>query len=531
MEICYSCMKKEPEPKEVQKKIDAPENIIKMHIEYEEKLKKMEELLHKENVINQKEQSLKQIENQLNKDKEVFLKRKQQLIETENNQNVKEKNLKEQEEKIKEKENKLKKEIQDKQKENNDKEQNLKKEFINLEKQRQDFEKEKQLVQNKKNEINEKEQNLQKEFINLEKQRQEFEKEKQLENLPILVGLNNIGATCYMNATLQAFSNTDQLTDYFLNKFQYNPNDESKKMSNEYYKLIINLWDKHKTNGAFSPEDFKTVLSKENPLFQGVKANDSKDLINFLLERLHTELNNPITNANEINYINVNQLNEMESFNAFLQDYQNNYKSIISELFYGVLETKCKCTGCQAIKFNFQVYSFIEFPLPEVNKYCYNNGRRMSLVNNDGTNPDIDLYECFDYYQKIDYMTGDNKMYCNLCNTTLDSFYSTSLYSLPKYLIINLNRGKNAYYQCKVHFPEQLNLINYVSFKNGVTVYKLYAVICHVGESSMSGHFMAYCRNKKDDNWYLFNDAFVNKCTQPYQYNNGMPYILFYKAP
>ena len=29
----------------------------------------------------------------------------------------------------------------------------------------------------------------------------------------------------------------------------------------------------------------------------------------------------------------------MEYFNAFLQDYQNNYKSIISELFYGVLET------------------------------------------------------------------------------------------------------------------------------------------------------------------------------------------------
>ena len=38
---------------------------------------------------------------------------------------------------------------------------------------------------------------------------------------PILIGLNNIGATCYMNATLQCFSNTNKLTEYFLNEYKY----------------------------------------------------------------------------------------------------------------------------------------------------------------------------------------------------------------------------------------------------------------------------------------------------------------------
>ena len=198
-------------------------------------------------------------------------------------------------------------------------------------------------------------------------------------------------------------------------------------------------------------------------------------------------------------------------------------------MFYGVFETKSKCTGCNYIKYNFQVFSFLEFPLFEVNNFCYKQGKR-PLYNNDVSNPNVDLYECFDYYQNIELMTGDNKMYCNLCNQTLDSFYGTTLYSTPNYLVINLNRGKNAYYQCKVNFPEQLNLYNYVTNKNGVTVYKLYAVICHYGESSMSGHFMAFCRHRKDYNWYLYNDAMVNKCSNPYQYNEGMPYILFYKA-
>ena len=160
----------------------------------------------------------------------------------------------------------------------------------------------------------------------------------------------------------------------------------------------------------------------------------------------------------------------------------------------------------------------------------YQNGRRMSLVNNDGTNPDINLYECFDYYQKIDLMNGQNQMYCNICNENKDTYYGTTIYSLPNYLIINLNRGKGAVYSCKVIFPETLNLLNYVTFKDGITAMKLYAVICHIGPSSMSGHFIAYCRHRINNKWYKYNDSFVTECTQPNEYYNGMPYILFYKA-
>ena len=45
--------------------------------------------------------------------------------------------------------------------------------------------------------------------------------QKVLENIkpePILIGLNNIGATCFMNSTLQCLSQTKALTDYFLQK-------------------------------------------------------------------------------------------------------------------------------------------------------------------------------------------------------------------------------------------------------------------------------------------------------------------------
>ena len=49
-------------------------------------------------------------------------------------------------------------------------------------------------------------------------------------------------------------------------------------------------------------------------------------------------------------------------------------------------------------------------------------------------NPDVDLYECFEYQNTSELMTGDNQMYCNMCNYTCDSLYGSYLYSTPNYI-------------------------------------------------------------------------------------------------
>ena len=360
-------------------------------------------------------------------------------------------------------------------------------------------------------------------------------KEQIKQTEPILVGLDNIGATCYMNATLQSLSNTKGLTDYFLKKYKYNKEDNNKLMSNEYYTVLSHLWNINYNKKSYSPNSFKDVLSRENPLFAGIAANDSKDLINFLLERFHQELNIIDVNENiNINYNLINQneqLNEQKMLNLFFVDFKNKFRSIISDLFYGVMETKTKCLGCQQTKYNFQVYSFIEFPLEQVNKYFINNKLKNSISSlNSNNNPDINLYECFNYYGNMELMNGENQMYCNTCKKCCDAYYQTILYSAPNYLIINLNRGKGAVYQCNVIFPEKLNILNFVSFQEGNTYFELYAVISHIGPSSMSGHFIAYCKNKIDKKWYKYNDALVTPCAKNDEYKIGMPYILFYQA-
>ena len=455
------------------------------------------------------------LETQKSNKKEKNLSKNEKKLET---LNQRKEELDRREQNIRVKENLLK----NKEDQNNIDLKNLK-DFIN-QMNKEMSEKEKALEE-KEAELNLKNQELIEEKKNFEEIKKKFE----LSKIPNEVGLQNIGATCYMNATLQALSNTDKFTTYFLTKYKFDPNDNNKKMSNEMYKVLINLWDQNKKKGDYPPNDFKNSLSEENPLFAGIQANDSKDLINFLLERFHQEMNNPSANQKNDNNI-VNQMNESETLNIFVQDYFSSNQSIITDCFYGIIETKSTCSGCKLTKYNFQIYSFLEFPLKEVNAFMFQNGKREVLVNQDGTNPDIDIYECFDYNQKLDLMTGQNQMYCNICNGNTDTYYGTSVYSLPNYLIINLNRGKGATYKCKVNFPEVLNLLNYVTAKEGNTAMKLYAVICHYGPSSMSGHFIAYCRHRINQKWYKYNDSQVTECTQSNEYKNGMPYILFYQA-
>ena len=150
----------------------------------------------------------------------------------------------------------------------------MKKELENqynlLKEKENNFEKEKNQInikivelQKKEKEIILRENNVIKKEINLnEREKKIIEIEKK--NKIVLIGLNNIGATCYMNATLECLSNTKELTEYFLTNYKKAPN---KKMANEYYEVLKNLWNVDSDALSYSPYSFKEVLSKENPLF------------------------------------------------------------------------------------------------------------------------------------------------------------------------------------------------------------------------------------------------------------------------
>ena len=78
-------------------------------------------------------------------------------------------------------------------------------------------------------------------------------------------------------------------------------------------------------------------------------------------------------------------------------------------------------------------------------------------------------------------------------------------------------------------FDFEIDLKPFLSFYNGQkTKYKLVAVCTHMGYSGASGHYIAYCLNKSNGNWYNFNDSSCRKCDKYEVYNNS-PYLLIYE--
>ena len=375
--------------------------------------------------------------------------------------------------------------------------------------------------------------------------------------IPTKIGLVNIGSTCYMNATLQCFSHTAPLTEYFLDPDHkniiknglFNNNSNNLRLAKEYYKVVINLWSK---NGIqyYAPKDFKFVLGSLNKLFEKMEASDAKDMIVFFLEQIHKEINlvKP-PDDNQPNF-NLNQYNRDQMLQHFVNEFKNTNKSIISDNFFIVTETTQKCQNCKNnntpnyICYNYNIQNIFIFPLEEVRKYrntrLMNNNRMMMNMMRIGMgipmmmqnmdlndNNEVTIDDCFEFKQKDDLI----KIYCNLCKQYSDSIYGNKILSLPNILIMILNRGKDNMYNVILNFPSEINLTNYVINAQEQYIYTIYGVITHKGPSGQSGHFIASCKNPIDGKWYRYNDSIVSEINDFIKevVQSPTPYILFYE--
>jgi len=334
-------------------------------------------------------------------------------------------------------------------------------------------------------------------------------------SFPGIIGLQNIGATCYMNATLQCFSNIGRLKTYLLNKNIYqdleNNKNSSKKLSFALAEVLKNLWEKLE-HRFYAPNNFKNLISEMNPLFKGIAANDPKDLILFLLEKMHNELNKPINNIPDNNKGPISS-NFIEVYKDFVYWFENKNKSIISDEFYFFTNNISTCQYCGTKINNTQSNNILFFPLEEVRKYKNYKHNNVAIL------------DCFDYYGKKEIYPS---FYCNSCKQNYQAISQTQIIRAPKTLIMNFNRGKGIEFNVNVIFEEYLNLRKYVCDNNSPYYYELTGVICHFGSNDMGGHFIAYCKNSNNCEWYKYNDQIVTKCSFNEVKGTGLPYVLFY---
>ncbi|CAO1637111.1 unnamed protein product [Parajaminaea phylloscopi] len=186
-----------------------------------------------------------------------------------------------------------------------------------------------------------------------------------------LKGLVNLGNTCFMNSALQCLSNTPELSEYFLSRVfeqevnEDNPLGNGGALAQTFGALIQQLWS-GEGNSAFAPRDFKWSLARFAPQFSGYSQQDTQELLAFLLDGLHEDLNR----IKRKPYIEAPDwegggLEEMVRFaKKQWEIYKMRNDSVIVDLFQGQYRSTLVCPVCAKVSVKFDPFMYLTLPLP-----------------------------------------------------------------------------------------------------------------------------------------------------------------------
>ena len=212
---------------------------------------------------------------------------------------------------------------------------------------------------------------------------------------------------------LDCLKNITNLKKFFLeNKIKFFSNESNKIYSNLFYNYLT-------TNSIEIL--IKKFIQNRNDLF-----NNNK-LIECFYDKMHSELNE------KENKINPNELYEgkniKEILNKCREDFCNNNKSIISDIFYFEKITIFHCNKCNRNSYRTGFINKLVFNMEELRKYKL--GKYPSFEN-------LNIIDCLKFFVV---QNDNNKSKCRKCNDENLALIN-KIYSPPEILAIILDYGE-----------------------------------------------------------------------------------------
>ena len=133
------------------------------------------------------------------------------------------------------------------------------------------------------------------------------------------------------------------------------------EVARTFGELIKSIW-----SGRYSyfvPRNFKMVVGRFAPQFSGYNQQDSQELLTFLLDGLHEDLNR----IKKKPYIELrdsdNRPDEEVAAEAW-ETYKKRNDSVILDLFHGLLKSTVVCPECPKVSVTFDPFCYLSLPLP-----------------------------------------------------------------------------------------------------------------------------------------------------------------------
>uniref|UniRef100_A0A8D0D978 Ubiquitin carboxyl-terminal hydrolase n=1 Tax=Sander lucioperca TaxID=283035 RepID=A0A8D0D978_SANLU len=246
---------------------------------------------------------------------------------------------------------------------------------------------------------------------------------------------------------------------------------------------------------------------------------------------------------------------------------QSHYRSVISDIFDGSILSLVQCLTCDRVSTTVETFQDLSLPIPGKEdlaklhssihqnlpvktgvctetygsqgwiSYIMDSIRRfvVSCIPSWFWGPMVTLEDCLAAFFAADELKGKQYYTYFVFYRLRNGVKYCKVLRLPEILCIHLKRFRHeVMYSFKisshVSFPlEGLDMRPFLAKESPsqVTTYDLLSVICHHGTAG-SGHYIAYCQNVINGQWYEFDDQYVTEVHETVV-QNAEAYVLFYR--
>ena len=307
---------------------------------------------------------------------------------------------------------------------------------------------------------------------------------------PIGCGLNNLGNTCFLNATIQCLTYTPPLANACLDRTHSSRCGQQGFCLSCITERHINEALGRSKGGSITPKGFVGNLRAICKHFRKGRQEDSHEFLRYVIDHMQ---------RNSLGSAAGKKLSKIEA-----------ETSMIHAIFGGVLQSQVSCQKCPYESDTFDPFLDLSLDM----KGCPS------------------LEKILERFCRVEELDKDNQYRCERCKKLSRAHKQFTIFKAPSVAVLHLKRfdfmgrkvGKF------LPFPETLTLNPFMSRRSEkdseVFKYQLYGVLVHAGGSVSSGHYYCYVKSPAGV-WYEMNDESVQQVSLKVVLQQ-QAYILFY---